>query len=208
MGYSHKLFRKNSMKYLKIWLLAFYVVLNGCAATVQKTESTTATQSQPIMRSAEAASAPTAAKVRIPEISATRLVLNISGNKQCTDSKDWALFKEEWRAIFEQQATAAGLKFEWQEGEVRPLGQPGTLLAVAVNDYRFVGQGARILFGVMTGNAYIDAQLQFTDLQNGTVFGRQTMNTSTTGAHGIFAAVTPKQIYAIADDVILQIKNK
>jgi hypothetical protein len=91
---------------------------------------------------------------------------------------------------------------------VRHSGQPGTLLAVNVNDYRVVGQGARILFGIMTGNAYIDAQLRYTDLQNGAAFGAQGINTSSSAGHGIFATVTPKQIYAIADDVIRQMKTR
>jgi hypothetical protein len=34
-----------------------------------------------------------------------------------------------------------------------------TLMQVYVNDYRMVGIGARIFLGVMTGNAYIDAQV-------------------------------------------------
>ena len=38
------------------------------------------------------------------------------GPRASTDAKDWAAFKQEWRAIFQEQATAAGLKFEYQDG--------------------------------------------------------------------------------------------
>lgn len=93
--------------------------------------------------------------------------MNMTGAKIATDAKDWDAFKSEWRAIFQEQAAAAGVPFEWQEGEPRAMGQPGTLLSVHVDDYRYVGTGARIFFGVMTGNAYINAQARFTDLRSG-----------------------------------------
>ena len=82
------------------------------------------------------------------------------------------------------------------------MAQNGTLLVVNVNDYRVVGIGARVMFGIMTGNAYIDAQLKFKDLNDGKVFGEQADNTSSSAKQVNFSPVTPKQIYAIADEVI------
>lgn len=194
------------MKVLKLSTLAVCVALGGCAATVQKGESTPA--ATPATAAASATPAPAAVAVRIPAASATRLVLNVSGSKVSAESKDWVDFKEEWRAIFHEQATAAGINFEWQEGDVRPLGQAGTLLSVQVNDYRYVGIGARIMLGIMTGNAFIDAKLRFNDLNDGAPFGEQAYNTSSSAWHGVFAAVTPKQIYAIADEVIREMKGR
>lgn len=194
------------MKILRLSTLAVCLVLGGCAATVQKGESTSA--ASPATAAASTTLAPPAVAVRIPAASAARLVLNLSGSNVSTESKDWVAFKEEWRAIFQEQATAAGITFEWQEGDVRPLGQAGTLLSVQVNAYRFVGVGARIMFGIMTGNAFIDAKLRFSDLNDGAVFGEQAYNTSSTAWHGVFAAVTPKQIYAIADEVIRDMKAR
>jgi hypothetical protein len=201
------IFVRDSMKTIKISTLVFCVAFAGCASTVQKSEPTSTPPNSTAAKQATA-EAPVAVAVKIPEASANRLVLNMSGSKTSTDSKDWGYFKDEWRAIFEQQTKAAGIQFEWQEGEARHSGQPGTLLAVNVNDYRVVGQGARIFFGIMTGNAYIDAQLRYMDLQNGAAFGAQGINTSSSAGHGIFATVTPKQIYAIADDVIRQMKAR
>ena len=56
------------------------------------------------------------APVRVPAEASQRLVLNMTGSKASTETKDWAAFKQEWRAIFQEQATAAGLKFEYQDG--------------------------------------------------------------------------------------------
>ncbi len=71
----------------------------------------------------------------------------------------------------------AGVVFEVQKGEARSTGEAGTLLQVYVNDYRMVGIGSRILFGVMTGNAFIDAKASYTDLNDG--FGRSIENLCT-----------------------------
>jgi hypothetical protein len=43
------------------------------------------------------------------------------------------------------------------EGDARQNPETCTLFTAYVNDYRQVGIGARIFFGVMTGNGYIDA---------------------------------------------------
>ena len=191
------------MSVLKLATLTCIVALAGCAATVQK--------SGPAASAAAGASAPAAqpgaSAVRVPAESGKRLVLNISGSKVSAEAKDWAAFKEEWRAIFQQQAGAAGVKFDYQDGPARPTGEPGTLLMVYINDYRYVGVGARMLVGIMTGNAYVDASLKFTDLNTGASFGEQAYNTSSSAWHGVFAAMTPKQIYAIADDVIRELKG-
>lgn len=197
---------KSTMRILKLSTLVACLMLGGCAATIQKGGATpTAT---PATGAASATSDPATVGVRIPAASATKLVLNVSGSKISAESKDWVAFKEEWRAIFQEQFTAAGIAFEWQEGDARPLGQAGTLLSVKVNDYRYVGIGARIMFGIMTGNAFIDAKLRFSDLNDGVLFGEHVFNTSSSAWHGVFAAMTPKQIYAIADEVIREMNSR
>ena len=190
------------MKVFKFLTLATLIALGGCAATVQRGDVSNASSSDGKTAS------PAAPKVTIPEAASKRLVLNMTGSKVSTESKDWGSFKDEWRAIFQEQTKAAGIQFEWQEGAPRPLAQNGTLLVVTVNDYRFVGIGARVMLGIMTGNAYIDAQLQFRDLNDGKVLGQEAYNTTSSAKQGIFSAVTPKQIYAIADEVIRDMKAR
>ncbi|RYG11814.1 MAG: hypothetical protein EON92_09720 [Burkholderiales bacterium] len=142
----------------------------------------------------------------MPAASAKTLALNMSGPKAVTEAKDWAAFKEEWRATFAEHAKQQGIAFSMQDGAARPAGNAGTLLAVHVNDYRMVGIGARIFFGVMTGNAYIDAKAVYQDLQTGAPFGDQVYNTSSNAWHGVFAKMTPQQVDAIAADVMGQLK--
>jgi len=125
----------------------------------------------------------------------------MSGSAAVTQAKDWPAFQEEWRATFADHAKAAGVAFDMQKGDADSIGEAGTLLQVYVNDYRMVGIGSRIFFGVMTGNAYIDAKATFTDLQGGAVFGERTYDTSSSAWGGVFAKMTPQQVDAIASRV-------
>jgi hypothetical protein len=178
--------------------LLMSIVACGCATNGGQADS--ATSAAP----AGAATAPIAASLpplTTPSASAKRLVLNMTGPATVTQSKDWTAFQEEWRATFADHAKETGVAFEVQKGEARPTGEAGTLLQVYVNDYRMVGIGARVFFGVMTGNAYIDAKASYTDLNDGKVFGERDYNTTSSAWGGVFAKMTPQQVDAIASKV-------
>lgn len=183
-------------------IVAFTVgILSGCASTKQDQSA-----SQSTSGATAQAAVPVRQSVPIPAASAKKLVLNLSGPKTVTESKDWANFKEEWRATFADYAKESGIAFSMQEGEPRSIDESGTLLSVYVNDYRMVGIGARVFFGVMTGNAYVDSQGTFKDLKTGKIFGVQNYNTTSSAWHGVFAKVTPQQVDAIASDVFSEFK--
>jgi uncharacterized lipoprotein YmbA len=182
------------------------LLLAGCGTTPQQGSATATAPAAPATSTAPAALP--AQAVRVPAESKKKVVLNMSGAKTSVEAKDWASFKEEWRATFAEHAKDAGIAFAMQEGEARPGGEAGTLLNVYVNDYRQVGIGARIFLGVMTGNAFIDAKVSFSDLNNGTRFGEQVHNTSSSAWSGVFAKVTPQQVDAIATDVFREIKTR
>lgn len=193
------------MKMMMLAWVAAVSVLAGCG-TAQK--SSTASPEPAAASTAPAEPMPALVPVRVPAESAKKLVLNLSGAKTSIEAKDWASFKEEWRATFAEHAKTKGIAFAIQEGEARPAGEAGTLLSVYVNDYRQVGIGARIFFGVMTGSAYIDAKARFMDLANGAAFGEQVYNTSSSAWSGVFAKMTPQQVDAIATDVFSQLKGR
>jgi hypothetical protein len=179
------------MKTVSSLMLAAALALGGCAATVQKTG--------PLGFSS--------APIQVPVASAKRVVLNVQLDPKHPADSGWQAFKKEWVDITQEQAVAQGLKFETQEGQPKPTGEAGVLLVVRVNDYRHVGVGQRLMLGIMTGNAFIDAKVEFRDLSTGASFGERSYNTSSSAGHGVFAAVTPKQIYAIADESLGEIKS-
>jgi hypothetical protein len=102
----------------------------------------------------------------------------------------------------------SGIAFESQEGPAKPTGEPGTLLSIYVDDYRYLSPGARYGFGVMTGNAYIEAVLTFADLATGTRFGVQTYNTSSSAWEGVLSAMTEKQIDAIVTEIARDMRRR
>ena len=181
-----------------VFLAALGIALAGCASTGAQNEKPSSSSAS------QAASAPVAAPeipLSTPSASAKRLVLNMTGPAIVTQAKDWPAFQKEWRDTFADHAKEAGMAFEVQEGEARPTGDAGTLLRVYVNDYRMVGIGSRIFFGVMTGNAYIDANASYTDLSDGKEFGERVYNTTSSAWGGVFAKMTPQQVDTIATKV-------
>ncbi|MCC2633411.1 MAG: hypothetical protein K0S48_1297 [Ramlibacter sp.] len=131
----------------------------------------------------------------------------MTGPKNVTEARDWPAFKKEWNDTFAEHAKIAGIGFAFAEPDTpQARGEDGTLVHVTVNDYRMVGIGSRVFFGVMTGNAYVDARIRFSSLRDGTPFGEQQQNTSSSAWSGIFAKVTPQQVDAIAADVFKSVK--
>jgi hypothetical protein len=180
-------------KYLFLSILA--IALTGCASTGGQHDS--AQTAAP----AGVAATPPPPPLTTSPASAKRLVLNMTGPAMVTQAKDWPAFQEEWRATFADHAKEAGVAFDVQKGEARSIGEIGTLLQVYVNDYRMVGIGSRVFFGVMTGNAYIDAKASYTDLNDGKEFGERTYNTTSSAWAGVFAKMTPQQVDQIATQV-------
>ena len=192
------------------------LVLAACGTTPTANNSNSNTSTAPTNASA-ASTAPKAApvpaatavqRVAVPAASTRKVVLNMTGPKAVVEAKDWSSFKDEWRATFADHAKASGIAFAMQDGDARPAGEPGTLLNVYVNDYRQVGIGARIFLGIMTGNAYIDGKVAFSDLTNGARFGEQTYNTTSSAWSGVFGKMTPQQVDAIATEVFASLKTR
>ena len=186
------------MKCTKGVILLMIVLSSGCATNRSQSDSA----APPALPGEVAATnAPPPPPLNIPPASRKRLVLNMTGPAEVTQSKDWPAFQEEWRATFADHAKEAGVLFEVQKGDPHSIGEVGTLLHVYVNDYRMIGIGARVMLGVMTGNAYIDAKANYTDLNDATVFGERSYNTKSTAWAGVFAKMTPQQVDAIASRV-------
>jgi hypothetical protein len=169
-------------------LAVSFALLSGCAASVKRGSSD-------------------APLLAMPPTASAKLVLNVTGSQASTSAGDWRDFKQEWSENFAEQAQAAGLPFEMQEGPAKATGQNGTLLTVDVKDYRFIRPGTRYAVGVMAGNAFIESTLTFSDLKTGAKFGTQTANTSSSAWEGIFSAMTNKQVEAIAKDAVAQVKG-
>ncbi len=137
------------------------------------------------------------------------IVFNITGNPEWTaTAKDWEDFKKAWREAMTEATGAAGMTCTFQEGEPKASGDVGTLVAVYVNDYRYVSTTARIMFGIMTGNGFVDAKVRFIDLKSGAQLGEQTYNTTSHVGEGIGSAMTYKQLQALSKAIVADIATK
>lgn len=183
--------------------VATALLMGGCASNRGSGPAASGTTTS----SAEAAPR-LAAPVAIPAAAARSLVVAMTGPKQVVEAKDWGDFKREWRDTFADHAKAANVDFRFVEGDLpaTPQAADGTVLRVDVADYRMVGIGARIMFGIMTGNAFIDAKLSYTNQRDGAVLGEQQFNTTSSALSGIFAKVTPQQVDSIATEVFANLK--
>ena len=186
----------SNMRYFACTLIVTSSILAGCASKQPATQAPASTQ----------AATRSPAPIRIPAASTQRIVMSMTGPKQVIDSKDWGDFKREWKDTFSEYAKEAKITFDFIEGEVRPNNQDGTMLIVDVADYRMVGIGSRIMFGIMTGNSFIDAQVKYSNLKTGETLGEQQFNTTSSAWSGIFAKVTPQQVDSIGLEVFKNFK--
>jgi hypothetical protein len=165
-----------------ITAIAFGLALAGCAASVTK-------------------STPSAPAVNVGQGGPKNIVLNVRGSEVATTSKDWERFKAVWISSMKDEATTLSASFVAQDGDPKSTGQAGTLVVVDVDDFRYLSTGARIAFGIMTGNAFIKAKAQFLDLATGNVLGERSYDTTSTAWQGVFSAMTVKQVEAICKDI-------
>jgi hypothetical protein len=172
----------------KAFSIIVAIALSSCAATVTKP----AGEARPFASSA----------------TPTKVALLITGSPAIQASADWNTFRAEWRTAFASAATSAGLPFTYlhAEGGTQP---PGVILVrVAVIDYRYLTSASRYGFGVMTGNAYINAHAEFFEFPGRQSIGTRTYTSSSSAWEGAFSAMTDKQVLAISKAIIQDIKRK
>jgi hypothetical protein len=168
-------------------LLCATLGLTGCAVSVKKSDADV--------------------PLKINKESRKQITMNLAGSQTATTSQDWELMSSALRDAMAAAAASIDTTFSLQKGKPRPTGQTGTLLVVNIKDFRYVSETARYMVGIMTGNAFVDASVQFKDLRTGTSIGERTFNTSSSAWEGIFSAMTDKQVKAIATEIADEIHH-
>jgi hypothetical protein len=165
------------------------LILTGCAATVERTS-----QSE--------------SQLTVSKAAARNVVLVVQGSDVATKSGDWESLREEWRSAMKDAADESGIAFSYHDATTETRQESGTLVVIHVNDYRYVSQGARFMVGVMTGNAFIDADVSFFELPTRTPAGTRSYKTSSSAGKGIFASMTAKQIQGISGEIVREITQR
>ncbi len=178
----------------RILILVASVYLSACAANVVMTDAQSQTALGP--------------KIAISPVAAKKIYLAIGGSQAMTTSSDWQAFVDEWQTSMSTETSVAGIAFALLKGaEQAPSAGPSTLVKVTVNDFRYMSQVKRYMIGVLGGNAYMDLNVKFVEMPGENVVGTRKYNTSTHGGQGIFSAATPKQVQAVAAEIVKEVKG-
>jgi hypothetical protein len=168
---------------LLIWPLGLAWLVAGCAATVKKPDG----------------GAPAPAVIKA---TGKVVALNVTGSDAMKSSKYWATLKRVWNLECTEEFHEADAQFSMPDESAQPTGSQGALIVANIVDYRYVSSGARIGLGVMTGNAYINAHVEYHDLKTGETWATKTYDTKSSAWGGIFAAMTRRQVRAICHEML------
>ena len=163
------------------------LLLTGCAATVQ-------------------APAPGPDRLAAPAVATTQVGLLVTGTPAMRAAPGWPAFRAEWRDAFKTASAAAGLRMAYFE--TFPTEHlPGTVLVrITVNDYRHVASGMRWALGVITGNAFVDADVEFIELPSRRSLGSRRYSTSSSHWQGVLSAMTDKQLATLAGAMVQELR--
>lgn len=139
--------------------------------------------------------------IAVGSAAAKKVVLGIDGSDIATRADSWPKMKDAFHEGCQEEAKTAGLQVDFKDGAASATGEPGTLLALYVNDFRYISTGMRLGIGIMSGNAFIYANTKFQDLQTGTLWGERPYTTESSAMEGIGSAMTAKQAQAICKNM-------
>jgi hypothetical protein len=176
----------------RLTLVATVVALTGCAATVNRGDTQSSTQGA--IKPATAAT--------------EKVAVLITGSPTVESSKDWQDFRGEWRGAMAAAAAASKLNFGYFDSEIPPQSAGTTLVKIKVNDYRYLSTGARIGFGIFTGNAFVDSDVEFIEQPGGRSLGTRKYSTTSSAWQGVFSAMTDKQLQALSTEIVKDVTQR
>ncbi|WP_260961870.1 hypothetical protein [Pseudomonas citri] len=142
----------------------------------------------------------------IQESAKQNLVVNFQGNSKVLQNEDWPRLKQEWNEALQAEATRAGYSLtETQASSLQ--GKDGVGIKINVTNFRYLTPGARYGAGVMVGNAWVNSSADYSDLKSGQLIGTRTYDTSSSAWEGVMSAMTQKQVQAISQQIISDIKS-
>lgn len=170
---------------------ALALVVAGCAAPVRSTGD----------------SAPLAAS----EDGSRRIVMSVQRPQDEKDrdlSRRWLMMRAQWKAAMSASAGKAGIDFVFDDGDTLPSATPGTGVIVKLRDFRFLPDTHRSTLGVFAGNAWVDADVSYVDLQTGQPAGRRSYGSSSNYLQLAFAPMSEEQLQAICDRIVRDVQAR
>jgi hypothetical protein len=131
------------------------------------------------------------------------LHLQLSCSRAACASSDWGKLRIEWQEHMNEAAAQKGWVLVFHDAPPK-ASEPGRLVVVHVNEFRFVSPGARFTMGVFVGKASLNAKASFFQLPGRKPLGTTSYDTTSNAWQGIFSAMTTKQVAAISEDIVKQ----
>lgn len=173
------------IKMFRFLLIMLTLVLTGCASTVTSSGG--------------------AGGLNIQAANTKKVVMTVKAKEDTAKSSDWQQLRQEWNNQMTAVTKTTGIAYQFQEKDITSSAEEGTLVGVRVNDYRYVTESSRILVGVMTGNAWMDVDVEFRDLKTGNLIGTRNYQTKSSAWEGVFSAMTEKQLESICTEIVSEI---
>jgi len=142
----------------------------------------------------------------IQESAKQNLVVSFKGNDKVLQNEDWPLLQRDWNEALQAEAKSAGYGIT-ESKSLSSATRDGVGITINVSNFRYLTPGARYGAGIMVGNAWVNSSADFSDLKSGALIGSRTYDTSSSAWEGVMSAMTKKQVQAIAQQIISDIKS-
>jgi len=134
------------------------------------------------------------------------VVVQIGGDETQTSSGDWPTLVEDWKTSMKSATASAGMDLIFlHQAELLPM-DSATLVKVTVNDFRYMSQGKRWLYGGLAGNAFMDVIVEFSELPSKNPIGIRKYSTSTRFREGGSSPASPAQIESVSKAIVSELR--
>jgi hypothetical protein len=135
------------------------------------------------------------------------LVLQLVGSPSHQASEDWGEFSQAWRESMQAAAARDRFEFVFATREADLPATPATLVRVSVNDFRYMSQARRSMVGALHGNAFMDVEVAYLEWPGSRAVGSRRINTTTSFWQGPFSAATQKQVAAVTETILGDVRG-
>ncbi len=147
-----------------------------------------------------------AAPLAIPSDSRAQLIVNFKAGNQVFRNGYWDPFKSLWRTAIQSEASTYGYSVTEQVGPIATTPNPGLLLVIKVDDFRYVTE-SEAESDPEAEDAWVDARVIYLDAQTAKEYGERSYNTSSSAWEEIASATTDVQVQAFAKSILNDIRS-